>query len=150
MTEKQTLGQKIAELRKAKNMTQLELAVKLKEVLTSLSEEDRLLLEYKYFKRKPKEYFKDFDSNSRAYFRRQNALVKTLSTSFEMVGITDEWFKLNCLKMDFFIELFRRVKTYEEQSNKNKPKQASNQSAIKRYKQFSAPEYELRKQADIA
>lgn len=127
----------------------IDLKIMVEQVLDKLNAFQSDCLEYKYFKRKPKEYFKDFDSTSRGYFRRQNALIKTLSRLFDKAGITDEWFKENCLKMDFFSELLRRVKLLEEQGNKNKSKNLKNQSAIVKYKEYSKTSFE-QKQAEIA
>ena len=77
-------------------------------------------LEYKYFKRKPKEYFIGFDYESRSYFRKQVRLIKKLGEGFEGVGLTDSWFEKNCLNTTFFKELLRRVESYEAKCNKNK------------------------------
>ncbi len=71
-------------------------------------------LDYKYFKVNPKSYYKNFDSSSRAYFRRQVSLLRKVGLRLEKVGISDSWFIENCLIMNFFVELVRRVKEYEK------------------------------------
>ena len=90
--------------------------------LKNFTQEDLDHLDYKYFKQKPKEYYKDFDFTSRGYFRRQQRLIKQFSERMEKVGATDEWFEKNCLTMDFFKELLKRVYEHEKNSMKNKPK----------------------------
>ena len=88
-------------------------------------------LEYKYFKRKPKEYFIGFDYESRSYFRKQIRLVKKIGESFESMGLTDIWFEKNCLNTNFFKELLRRVESYESKCNKNKKVVKKSQDKIK-------------------
>ncbi len=75
---------------------------------------------YKYFKNKPKEYFKNFDASSRGYFRKQIKLINLFSKRLEYCGIDDDWFIKNCLTIDFFKELYKRVLEYEKVSNKRK------------------------------
>jgi len=106
----------------------IDLKVMADQALERLTKEQSDCLEYKYFKRKPKEYFSDMDTDSRGYFRRQVSLVNKMAKLFDKVGITDEWFSVNCLNMDFFKELLRRVISYEEQCKKNKSKCAVNKS----------------------
>jgi hypothetical protein len=76
--------------------------------------------DYKYFKLKDREYYKDFDAKSRGYFRTQNKLVDLFSQRAEKVGLNDEWFKENCLQLDFFKELLKRVKERENAIKKQK------------------------------
>lgn len=90
--------------------------------LKRLSSYELDCLDYKYFKQKPKEYYKGFDCGSRGYFRRQVSIVKKLSEYFENVGLTDDWFKKNCLNTNFFKELLKRVEYQEKQNYKNKSK----------------------------
>ena len=77
-------------------------------------------LEYKYFKRKSKKYFENFDFTSRSYFRKQVKIINKVAKSLELAGATDEWFKEHCLRMDFFKELLKRVIEHEKNSQKNK------------------------------
>ena len=132
----------------AQKDTLINLKLMVEKVMEKLTENQIDCLEYKYFKRKSKEYFKDFDFTSRCYFRRQITLINKLKIAFDRVGLTDEWFEENCLRMDFFSELLRRVKIYEEQSKKNKPKLKVNKVAVKDDNRidFSKIEYD----ADIA
>ena len=91
-------------------------------VVGKLSQYELDSLDYKYFKKKPKEYYIDFDCESRGYFRRQVSLIKKLGSLFDGVGLTDEWFKKNCLNTNFFKDLLKRVENQEKQSYKNKAK----------------------------
>jgi hypothetical protein len=100
----------------------IELKIKTDKILSGFTSREKDLLDYKYFKQKPKEYYKDFDFTSRGYFRRQQKLIKQFSERLEKIGATDEWFEKNCLTMDFFKELLKRVYEHEKNSMKNKPK----------------------------
>lgn len=106
----------------AQKVALIELKELVEMVLKKLSSYELDCLDYKYFKQKPKEYYSDFDCESRGYFRRQVSLVKKLSESFENVGLTDAWFKKNCLNTNFFRELLKRVEHQEKQNYKNKTK----------------------------
>ena len=102
----------------------------LDEVLSKLSKEQLDCLEYKYFKRKPKEYFDGFDFESRAYFRRQKKLAEKIALSLDKLGATNAWFEENCLSMDFFKELLKRTIEHENnycnKSKRRKPKVINN------------------------
>ena len=89
-------------------------------VLTKFSEDETDCFDYKYFKLKPKEYYENFDSTSRAYFRKQIKLAKLFAKRLENAGIDDVWFENNCLQTDFFKELLKRVIEHEKLSKKNK------------------------------
>ena len=90
-----------------------------KKILNEFSTYELDCLDYKYFKQKSKEYYKDFDAQSRQYFRVQNRIVARLTGLYESRGLTDEWFIKKCLNNTFFKEMLRRI---EEQDNvwKNK------------------------------
>ncbi len=92
-------------------------------ILKKFSDEDLTFFSYKYFKDRPKEFFVNFDYTGRAYFRRQVKLALTFSEKLEKAGIDDRWFEKNCLQMDFFRELLKRVILHEENNAfKNKGK----------------------------
>ena len=76
--------------------------------------------DYKYFKLKDREYYQGFDAKSRGYFRTQNKLVELFSQRAEKVGLNDQWFVENCLQLDFFKELLKRVKERENATKKEK------------------------------
>ncbi len=113
--------EKIVDLTYQKDLL-FDLYDKTEKVLTKFSDDDCDLLDYKYFKKKPKSYFFDIDVKSRAYFRRQIKLVKDFSVRLEKAGITDKVFMEKYLTIDFFRELYRRVCEYEIMSYKNKKK----------------------------
>ena len=92
--------------------------------LSNFTEEEKRYFEYKYFRNKPKSYFEGFDTSSRAYFRKQNSLIKKCSDRFEKCGIDKSFFEEKCLTIDFFRQLLKRTQEVEKKSYKNKPKMA--------------------------
>ena len=90
------------------------LKIRIEEVLSNFSEDDLDCLDYKYFKKKPKEYYVGFDYESRAYFRKQARLIEKVAILLEENGTTDKWFEENCMCMDFFKELFKRTVEHEK------------------------------------
>ena len=76
--------------------------------------------DYKYFKTRPREHYKDFDSSSRNYFRRQIRYAKSFAKSMDVAGYSDERFEKECLSVDFFREMLKRVKDIEKGNRKNK------------------------------
>lgn len=106
----------------SQKVTLIELESVAKRALCKFTQEEMDHLDYKYFKKKPKKYYDGFDAESRGYFRRQIRIVKIFSERLEKLGANDEWFEKNCLKMDFFKEMLKRVYEHEKNSMKNKPK----------------------------
>ena len=96
------------------------LRIYIDEILCSLTPLEKDCLEYKYFKRKRKEYFIGFDAESRGYFRKQVRLAQKISQKLENAGATDQWFEETCLQMDFFKELLKRVIERENSLKKDK------------------------------
>ena len=94
------------------------LKLRIEEVFDTLDDEEKDLIEYKYFKRKPKEYFDGFDYESRAYFRKQARVSEKVAELFEKHDTTDKWFEQNCLTMDFFKELLKRTIQHEKSYSK--------------------------------
>ena len=95
-------------------------------ILLKFTKDELDCLDYKYFKTKPKDYFNNVDTQSRAYFRRQIKLAKKFSEKLEIKGVNDKWFKENCLSTDFFKELLKRVVEHETLFRKNKPLKEKN------------------------
>ncbi len=91
-------------------------------VLKKFDVEELKYFDYKYFKKKPRAFYKDFDASGRAYFRKQIKLANLFAERLERLSVDDQWFEEYCLKTDFFKSLFSRVKEMEEKSKKNKPK----------------------------
>ena len=108
----------------------LALKVRLDEIFSQLTENEMMLLEYKYFKRKSKEYFADFDSTSRAYFRNQLKLIDKISSLLERAGMTEKWFNENYLQIDFMRLLLARVIEYENNGTINKKKNIKPQCKV--------------------
>ena len=92
------------------------------DILYGLSDEEKTLLDYKYFKSKPKDYYNDFDTESRTYFRHQIKVAEKFARSLSKRGYDDAWFEQNLLSTDFFKELLKRVIEHEKACYKNKPK----------------------------
>ena len=119
--------EKIIDLKNQKNII-LYIQKIVNKILSKLTIEQLDLLDYKYFKKKPKEYYKNFDYSSRAYFRNQIKVVLLVAEKLEKYQLNDSWFNKNCLKIEFFKEMLKRVQEKEELSNKNKPKVAKSSS----------------------
>ncbi len=124
--------EKIIELTEQKKVL-IKVYLEIKKILTKFTGLDMTCIEYKYFKNKPKEYFKDFDFTGRAYFRRQNKVIKTFSSYLDKTEITDAFFEDKCLSINFFKELKKRVIEHEILSNKNKPKRIVVSKTCKEY-----------------
>lgn len=88
--------------------------------LERFSQEELDCLDYKYFRKKPKEYYANFDYSSRTYFRRQTEIVKKFARAMERIGAGNAWFEKECLKMTFFKDMFKRVIAHEKEMQKNK------------------------------
>lgn len=92
----------------------IELKIKTDKILSGFTSREKDLLDYKYFKQNPKEYYSDFDASSRAYFRSQERILKKACFSFELEGLNDDWFEKECLKNNFFVGLLSGVCQREE------------------------------------
>ncbi len=95
------------------------------DVLKKFTQEEMDCLDYKYFRFRKKEDFKDFDSSSRGYFRRQIRIADKFALRIEKKGITDAVFEKEYLSMPFFSELIKRVIEHETNSKKNKSKKGT-------------------------
>ena len=76
--------------------------------LAKFGENDFVLLDYKYFKKLPKEAYAGFDFFERKYFRRQESVLKRFAELMDKYGLTDEVFESEYLSIDFFREMKRR------------------------------------------
>jgi len=85
------------------------------DVLDKFTKDELDCLEYRYFKRKPKEYFKDFDSVSRGYFRKQIRNFKKFSELIERFGYSDSRVEADLLNIKFFNELTKRLNKLENE-----------------------------------
>lgn len=99
----------------------IELKDKINTALEMFTQKDIDLFEYKYFHRKPKEYFKDFDYYSRQYFRRQISAVNRFASKLERLGINEEWIEENIKRyMTGYIRLAQEITDSTTKKNKSK------------------------------
>ena len=73
--------------------------------------------DYRYFKIRPKEYYKDKIKLDRTYYRKQARLIKKFCTIFSAIGGDDKWFEEKFLSIRFIKNLHIRV--IEREKNKN-------------------------------
>ena len=116
----------------------IDLKLHIDEALTKLKDENLDYLDYKYFKQKPKDYYVDFDFESRNYFRKQKKLATRVARLLEAGGATDEWFEKNCLKIDFFFELYKRTLAHEKSYSKKAKIKKNKPQTVKNLQKLSA------------
>ncbi len=109
----------------------IELKIKAERALQNFTDVELDYLDYKYFKTKPKEYFIDFDTFSRNYFRRQVKLATRFADLIEKEGIDKKYFEEKCISIEFMRELLKRVIEHEKLSYKNKPQKLKSQDKTK-------------------
>ncbi len=102
------------------------LLVIMKKITLKLTREESVYLDYKYFKRLPKDVYLGFDFSSRNYFRKQVRLAEKVAYLLEQEGVDDQCFEQKFLIMDFFKEMLKRVEEIERSSRKNKPVKEKN------------------------
>ena len=114
----------------AQKDTLIRLKLFCEQALKSFKQYELDCIDYKYFKKKPKEYYQNFDYTSRTYFRRQTEIVKKFAKVMDKIGADNNWFEKECFKMDFFKDMFKRVIAHEKNmlKNKNKKQPQKNQS----------------------
>lgn len=96
------------------------LLICIKDALKNFTENEMLCLDYKYFRTRKNEDYAGIDVTSRNYFRKQIRLVEKFAERLERSGYSDERFEQECLSLDFFREMLKRVKEKENLSRKNK------------------------------
>lgn len=77
-------------------------------ILNKFCERDLILLDYKYFKKMPKEAYNGIDFAERKYFRRLHSLIKRFASLLDKSGIDDAVFERDYLSIEFFSEMKRR------------------------------------------
>ena len=81
------------------------------EVAAALTEEERYLLEYKYFRRKPNlegEFAgTGLRCSLRTYYRKQERLARRVNALFLRAGLTEAWFAANLAGLPFFASALR-------------------------------------------
>ncbi len=94
----------------------LALRCKTEAALSEFTEEEVKYFEYKYFKRKPADYFVGFDAAGRNYFRKQIRLLEKFCFALARQGIDEESFRRDYLQMEFIRDLVRRIRRSEEKA----------------------------------
>ncbi len=86
------------------------------EWLKKISDEERVMVEYKYFGKKSN--LAVVDIHKRQYYRKQTKLASAFLFWLEKRGISEEWFNKRLLRLSFIKEISRRVdlreKTFEK------------------------------------
>ena len=100
----------------------IEMKEKISGILCNLKEQEMQLLDYKYFKSKPKESYENFDYKSRAYFRKQHLVISKLEKLFDKNNLSDEFFEKEYMPINFIKLVLRRVIDHERAAQKNKRK----------------------------
>lgn len=94
------------------------LANDMEDAFSRLSEEERYLLEYKYFRRKSELCGRfaetSFSGSEREYFRRQNALLKKVACLLIARGVTEETFFRDLGDIPPFPRVYRAVREGRE------------------------------------
>ncbi len=100
----------------------INLKLAIDKALDKLTPSELDLLDYKYFRLKPKEYFATFDASSRNYFRNQIRVAKKFADLLEKTGYGDKRFEEEIFLVDFFVALRKKVEEKEKMNYKNKSK----------------------------
>lgn len=90
------------------NLIALKSAVE--KVYDGLTDEDKLLVAYKYFKRGDKN---SYEKSSRSYYRRQIKLAEMLKERFEAIGLTEAKFEKDFMSVPFIREEHKKVEKRE-------------------------------------
>ncbi len=89
----------------------IELKEVIDETLSKLNEEDRVLLEYKYFNVVPN--IENFDHTSRNYFRKQIKAINRFNLKLQSLGYTENWFFNKYLKIAFINGAYQKAVSEE-------------------------------------
>ena len=82
----------------------MELSEIVDKMLKKMTEEDKILISYKYFGVQPED--KDFDLTSRNYFRKQVRAIKRFAELLKKSGFDEEWFKNKYLKIAYISSIY--------------------------------------------
>lgn len=74
--------------------------------------------DYRYFKIRPKEYYKDKIKIDRTYYRKQDRLIKKFCSIFCAIGGDDKWFEEKFLSIKYIKNLYNKL--LERESEKKK------------------------------
>lgn len=98
-------AEKITELISDKRYLIL-LKEKIGKLLSKLTDEERLLIGYKYFKNRPIE---GFDYKSRQYFRKQNKVLEKFNKMLEAIKLNEETFLKHYGKIQYIKSVMIRA-----------------------------------------
>lgn len=115
------------------------------DALKKFTDKEKLCLDYKYFRTFNKSQYAGLDVASRAYFRLQIRLAEKFAKNLEKAGFTNARFEEECLSLEFFREMLKRVKERENLNRKNKT--AKEKAAIKKLKEKIAKNSATEKEA---
>lgn len=100
----------------------LNLKVVLDDLILKLNDEEKWLLEHKYFRRRKfiKKYLgcTTVTFSERTYFRKQNRLLSKLSWLLSLKGMSEEWFLDNYSDIDWFSSFYKRIKSEQKTAQK--------------------------------
>ena len=113
------LGSEILEIT-AKKDEIVKLRVDCDFIINRLSQEERTLLDYKYFKEKPIETYSLVDVSDRNYYRKQIRLATKFGVILGKIGYTDAYFEDLCNRIHFFGSWLKVTKERERAMQKNK------------------------------
>ena len=95
-------------------------------ILKKFTEEELQLLDYKYFKHRPRESYVNFDNSNRAYFRKQDRILEKLDIELSKTRLTEEYFINVYLKFDFIFDIYKRVLELTKAYSKNRRNSTGN------------------------
>lgn len=77
--------------------------------------------DYKYFKIRPKEYYKDKIKVDRTYFRKQEKLIAKFCSIFTAIGGDDKWFEEKFLSIRYINNIYQKIIESNKGPRKKQP-----------------------------
>lgn len=74
--------------------------------------------DYKYFKIRPKEYYKDKIKIDRTYYRKQDKLLKKFCSILSAIGADDLWFENKFLSIRYIKNIQQKIIEKDKQKEK--------------------------------
>ncbi len=93
-------------------------------IIGEFSLQDRIYIDYKFFKKMDKKLYEKVDFSSRAYFRRQLVIIKKIALKLERKGIDDNFFEKELKKISAVSSIYDLVVREEENYCKKNNKKA--------------------------
>ncbi len=91
-------------------------------ILEKCSPKEKAIFEYKYCRKRSKDYKAMFDCRQRSYYRKQIKLVTDFAFKLEKKGITDKFFEEELQPMTFFDTMLKFVVQKDKKDYKRKRK----------------------------